>query len=313
MVILLMAAVGVALIASPSLFNTSDSRSDVLLAVGGSLLATALFSGIHVFFTNIEFLDLLSTKIEEEQQHGTQEMVRYLANADGSYMPSATYDPTDGNSSQFNADLTQSLGASHSYRFHGLTGYFVPMRLAAEQQSVEVLRVSIADPRDHAAIRFRVTQEMARSNPQGYADVVEAIRDKIRQCLVGLFEIRARCQTIEILITAEVSPDRFEIFDDEIYVTLFDPSSPIQREFPSSLRFGRDSVIYEIFRRRFDLQFSRAAKNSVISFLPEDGVPEFLAKVEALDIGLDSHRFEQCRGRFRTESAAFAVELQSLT
>lgn len=74
-----------------------------------------------------------------------------------------------------------------------------------------------------------------------------AIRTKIKRDValgtVGLFEACRKCAMVELILTPMPLLDRYEIFKDAIWVTLFsDPGQGMK--FPRTLRFPDSSVLY---------------------------------------------------------------------
>ncbi len=305
LVLVLMLALGLFMVAAPSLFETNQGATNILLALGTSLLASSLFSGMHIFFTNVDFVNYLTERMDQGQRQGLSQVVQYLGTSNPRYLPLATYAPADGQLSAFNVDLAVSLANARAYRFQGLTGYFVPLRLDTQDITLRSLRLSIADPRDQAAMRLRVAREMARTGKSSFDDVVAWVNGRILQCLVGLFEVRARCELIEILVTTEVSPDRFEIFDDDMYVTIFDPATSDRSEFPPSAKFHRDSFIYDVVLRRFDVQFSKSGASNIFRLLPETPKSTYIQQINDFGFALDAATFAAKTEQFRAERDAF--------
>jgi hypothetical protein len=194
-VLIVLTLAGVFLIIASSLLHSRPSTQSVLEAVGTGLLASSLVSGIFLFFTNQELVELLLERIGTLQASSTRQIVHYLAQTNPTYLPIAVYEPTDSLRTSFNRDLMASLHTSQTYRFPGMTGYFVPIRVAASETTLSLLRVRLTDTSDHAALRLRVTREMALGPSKDYATLVNNIKEQVRQCVVGLLEIRGRCQT----------------------------------------------------------------------------------------------------------------------
>jgi hypothetical protein len=292
-----MTVAGIFLILTPSLHRSSPSTQSILLALGTSLLASSLFSGVYLFFTNREFIELLAERMETLQAAGTQQIVQYLAQSNPTYLPIAVYEPTDREGAPFNRDLMASLRASKTYRFQGLTGYFVPIRLETAEASLSLLRVCLADTSDFAALRLRVTREMALGGKKDYASVVGKVKEQVMQCVVGLLEIRGRCQSIELSWVSEPTSDRYEIFDADLYITAFDSGSPIRSKHPRSLKFGQNSFIYDMGLRRFELLFSGTSPK-MITIRPEDSEELILERLQKVGLDIEPGLYKNCAERF---------------
>jgi hypothetical protein len=87
------------------------------------------------------------------------------------------------------------------------------------------------------ALRYRI-----------YPDLdLDGIRNQIRRDislgLIGLFEACHKCAIMELILTPIPLLDRYEIFRDAIWITLY--SDPGQgTKFPRTLRFSASSVMY---------------------------------------------------------------------
>ncbi len=288
---------GIFLILLPILIKTSAGTQAVLQALGTSLLASAVFSGVHIFFTNQEFIELMTERMDNLHKAGTQQIVSYLAQTNPTYLPLAVYDPTDGEGTAFNRDLTTSLGSSHTYRFQGMTGYFVPIRLEATKATLAQLRICLADASDQAALRLRVTREIARGASRDYASVIGQLKEQMRQCVVGLLEVRGRCQAIEIMWSTAPIGERYEIFDNDMYVTIFDSGPPIGAKYPRSLKFGRSSFMYDTTLRRFDLGFS-ATSPKLVAIRPEDSDELVLERLQKAGLDIDPKLYKTYAEQF---------------
>jgi len=282
-VLVIMTAAGIFLIIAPTFFKTTANTQSILLALGTGLLASSLFSGVYVFYTNQEFIELLSEQMGNIQALGMQKIVEYLAQTNPTYLPTAVYEPLDNEINPFNYDLNSTMRASRTYRFQGLTGFWVPIRLQATKTSLSLLRLCLADPAEHSTLRVRATRDVTLGLAKDYRSAVDDVNKKMVQCVVGLLEARARCQCIELSWVSEPSSDRYEIFDSDIYITPFDSAAP-STKYPRSLKFNRDSFVYDMILRRFDLQFTRS-NSKVITIRPED--PSELVLDELRKIGLD--------------------------
>jgi hypothetical protein len=291
-----MTVAGIFLIIAPILLDSSQDTRSVLQALGTSLFASALFSGVYLFFTNREFIELLAEQMEALQASGTRQIVQYLAQTNPTYLPMAVYEPTDNDSTPFSRDLMASLSASQTYRFQGLTGYWVPIRLETAKTTLSVLRVCLADTSDHAALRLRITREIALGPTKDYASVVANVKEQAIQGAVGLLEVRGRCQSIELSWTSEPTCDRYEIFDADVYITTFDSGTP-STKYPKSLKFGRNSFIYDMALRRFDLHFS-GTNTKMVTIRPEDSNELILEKLQKAGLNIDPNLYKECAERF---------------
>ena len=68
----------------------------------------------------------------------------------------------------------------------------MPIRVEVTKTTLSLLRVCLVDISDHAAVRLRVTREIALGAKKDYASVVEKLKDQVTQCVVGLLEVRGK-------------------------------------------------------------------------------------------------------------------------
>ena len=305
-VLVTMTAAGIFLILAPSLFKTSSNTQSILLALGTGLLASSLFSGVYVFYTNQEFIELLAEQMSDLQAAGMQQIVGYLSQANPTYLPLAVYEPTNNERSPFNRDLTASLRASRTYRFQGLTGYFVPIRLEATKTSLSLLKICLADTSENSALRLRVTREIALGVTRDYGSAVDQVKQKVTQCIVGLLEVRGRCQSIELSWISEASSDRYEIFDTETYITTFDSDAPITK-YPKSVKFSQTSFVYDMVLRRFDLHFSGTNPRMVV-IRPEDTNENVLQRLREAGLDIGESQYKECAQQFWQDVAKYSEQ-----
>lgn len=294
-----MTVAGVFLILAPNLFKISANTQSTLLALGTGLLASSLFSGVYVFYTNQDFVELLSEQMGNTQAVGMQKIVEYLAQTNPTYLPVAVYDPADDEMNQFNYDLNASIRSSRTYRFQGLTGSWVPIRLEATKTSLSLLRVCVSDPTDLSTLRVRATRDITLGLMKDYQSAVDDAKRKMIQCVVGLLECRARCQCIEMSLVSEPSSDRYEIFDSEIYITTFDNAAP-STKYPNSYKFNQASFLYDMIVRRFDLLFSRSSPK-VITIRPEDSRELILDELRKIGLDIEASQYGKCADQFWRE------------
>ena len=150
------------------------------------------------------------------------------------------------------------------------------------------------DPSDRNAISGRAAYLLR------YADGdYEAVRAELHQeiCigLVGLYLARSRCSRIDITIMARPPLDRVEIFDESVWVTLFSDAAGATTLYPRTLRFSRNSFIYDKERTEF-LQIANSRTGRHVVFQPDTSHQEFISM------------FEKITGAPLTEDAYSALE-----
>jgi hypothetical protein len=126
--------------------------------------------------------------------------------------------------------------------------------MASTSRNWEV-QVMIADPTDHGSLVSRARHVMLQKgiapSEQPSDEVYERLISDIEVGLVGLYLVRAKCTKIEIVAMQNPTTDRFEIFDDSIWITLFSSITGPAVTYPKTLRFGAESFVYKMERADF--------------------------------------------------------------
>lgn len=307
---------GVALI-SVILLAVASNEDDqaiasVEFAVASGLLVSAAFSALQVYFTNNEFVELVRTEIRAELDSLAKVVDSSVGRIHRNHVPTAAYRPADSLANAFNDDLTQHLTSTRTYRFRGLTGVYVAQRFRECRARVDQLRLIIADPRDSEALRFRLQYEM-NTILQGseYHEAVAAARAKTLKSLVGLFQVRHQCRELGVLFSREIPPDRIELFDEALFITLFDSGNTDGYEFPSSYQYSNQSVLYSIASREFDLQFSRQSGRPLIIFRADDTHEGLRAELATLGFDVTIEQIAEIARSFEDDAIEFGRRMRA--
>jgi hypothetical protein len=308
---------GIGLLSALLFFLASRERDQVIstveFAIASSLAASAIFSLLQLYFTRNEFVELLTAEARLENARVIKAVQDSISQISVRHIPLAHYEPTGSLKSEFNDDVTAALSATRNYWFRGLTGIHVSRRLRTSGTTLDSLKLILADPRDEAALNFRLRYEMAASAVEparDYALAIEQTRQKILQSVIGLYEIRLQCQVVEVLFSRSVPPDRTEIFDDTLFITLFDWNEQRGYEFPESYRFGSHSLMYSVARRDFDLQFTRAGTNKVLRIKAQDNFDVVEAHMRAFGYDIESNAV-RLRAAFSEQATEFGRQMRS--
>jgi hypothetical protein len=216
----------------------SGTWKEFLNAIATGLLVSAAFGIAQTLITNRVTTEMLRVSVIEE-------VSRSLAQASNAYYPTHEFAASTGPDPVFNSRLTQDLAHSFTYWFRGLSGRYAAARLAMNQNVSLQAHLILPDPMIAGTFEGRVDYAVRHGI---YPDLdINAIRDKVRRDIavgvVGLFEACHGCAMIELVLTPMPLLDRYEIFKDAIWVTLY--SDPGQgTKFPRTLRFPASSVMY---------------------------------------------------------------------
>jgi hypothetical protein len=211
---------------------------EFLNAIATGLLVSAAFGIAQALITSRVSSELLRASVVEE-------VSRSLAESNNAYYPTNEFPASTTPDSLFNARLTEDLGSSSTFWFRGLSGRYAAARLSFNQNVALQAHLILPDPRMPGTFEGRVNYALRY---QLYPDLdLEGIRGRVKHDIalgvVGLFEACHKCAIMELILTPIPLLDRYEIFRDAIWVTLY--SDPGQgTKFPRSLRFPSSSVMY---------------------------------------------------------------------
>jgi hypothetical protein len=110
--------------------------------------------------------------------------------------------------------------------------------------------------------------------------------------IAGAYLTRRRYDRIELGLTPIPHVDRVEICDDAVFVSRFSEDEDGGTRFPSTARFGRDSLMYQMFYRDCNsiLTSPYVRRMELSGDLSEDN---FLAKLDTMDISVTPERWTE--------------------
>jgi hypothetical protein len=298
---LLMALVSVGMLYAAA--RTHGTSNQVWLALGTSILATTIYSFFQVLLTRHQLDRFLRSSIRGELAEGQEAIRRQIAAGESQlvstyreihrqFVPNAQYPSLLTPGDRFNRDLNQSLRTSDHYTFRGVTGQYAVTRLALLHTVPSEFRLIIADPTKPAAVDSRVRRSAAN-----HVEVArQELLDGIYQALVGVCLIRHKFDHVQICLTADPHIERLEVTDDAIFLTRFsDVEDPASR-FPSTMRFARESLIYQIYSR----DCARLAASPYVTHfdLPKLGLGEYAQFLTEHAVPVSADRLESLRRTF---------------
>lgn len=216
----------------------SQTWKEFLNAVATGLLVSAAFGIAQTLITSKVTTDVLRTSIMEE-------VSRSLAHSSSAYYPTSEFSASSVPDPQFNIRLNQDLTKSSTFWFRGMSGRYTAARLALNQNVSLQAHLILPDPKVSGTLEGRIDYANRHQLYPGLDsdEIRERLQKDINLGIVGLFEASHRCAILEIILTPMPVLDRYEIFQDAIWVTLFsDPGRGTS--FPRTLRFSSKSVMY---------------------------------------------------------------------
>jgi hypothetical protein len=228
---------------------------------------------VQVILTTRQFNDFLSDSIKEDIQ---QSMTAAFRSRQSKYLPVNTYPGLDAPDPHFNSDLNACLSSSTRYLFRGLSARYAVARLAQLTRPPRDVKIIMADPTKPAAVDFRARHDAGSGDDRAFDEAKKKIIDGIHMAIAGAYLNRRKFNNIELVLTPIPHVDRVEICDSAIFVSQFSDEEA-NSKFPSSLQFGRESLIY---------QMSLQDCNSILSspYVARFGIPGSLGEVDFLQM-----------------------------
>jgi hypothetical protein len=216
----------------------SSTWKEFLNAVATGLLVSAAFGIAQALITSRVSTELLRASVVEEVSHS-------LAQANNAYYPANEFSASMTPDPLFNARLTQDLEKSSTFWFRGLSGRYAAARLSFNQNVSLQAHFILPDPKVAGTFEGRVDYAYRNKiySDLNIDDIRSTIRNDIAIGIVGMLEACRKCAMLELILTPMPLLDRYEIFRDAIWVTLYsDPGQGMT--FPRTLRFRASSVMY---------------------------------------------------------------------
>lgn len=307
---LLMAIVSIGMILGSA--RTHGGVSQFWLGLGAATIATTCYSFVQVLLTTSQFNTFLTTAIETDIQQalarGTAEAMETFRRMQAKYLPVATYPALDAPDPRFNRELNEAMSSSARYLFRGLSARYAVARLSLLQRPPRDVTLIIADPTTPSAVDFRARHDAADATDAAFDRAKQEILDGIYMSIAGAYITRRRYDRIEFGLTPIPHVDRVELCDDAVFITRFSEDEGARSRFPATLRFARDSLIYQMFYRDCSSVMTSSAVLHVV--LPGD-LPEedFLAKLDVAGISLSQERWEEMKLKFREFQARVSSQI----
>jgi len=236
-----------------------------------------------------------------------RELTDEYRSTNSEFFPTHVFEPTADPDPAFNKLMMADLQNTRQYLFRGFSARHAAARLLLASSLERELRVVIADPRDRNSINSRARYLQRQSTVEGsYAEIQAQLYEDVCTGLVGLYVARGRCTRIDVTVTSNPPADRFELFDDSIWVALFSQAGGASTPYPRTLRFQRSSFIYTMQHSEFvRICNSRTALHECI--YPDTDRDEFIAVFEKITgRRLTVKRLETLEDAFHTFRRDFA-------
>lgn len=247
-------------------FDHETSKAQQIGALGTGIAGSAVFALIISWLLDAEHDRFLQTQLSGQLETQQEAILSEFRKLNARYLPLRDYAPTqEYRGNRFNSDLTASLEASGSYTFRGASAKYVAPRVRRDGDRITRVRVVMIDPRSEEALSARAADRL--SNPKYAGRTLQQIKDGLREetfsSLVSLHGICNRVR-VEIGLSAAVSSVmRVEMFDSDVYVSIYNMDAGLRSHFPGTQRYSNESVVYMLQRLEGERVYDLCGKKLV--------------------------------------------------
>jgi hypothetical protein len=286
--------------------HTHGNASAFWLTLATGIVATSAYAAIAVFLTTRQFDAFLQTTIEQSVRANisiaTNELLSTIWQQNSTYLPTASYPPTNSPDPVFNRDLNSCFASSDRYIFQGVTARYSLARLASLDTTFDLVRIIVANPTepDSVVTRAKHAKHSAESslNDADLAHIRAELIDDIWMSIVGAFLFRRKCDRIEFCFLADPPIDRAEIFDTAMFLTRYSDPGSWGFQFPATNRFHRDSMPYQMLYKDCARLFT--SKYTVRLQIPREDDPKTLFRaLRKAGLDFDENQYERLQDEFR--------------
>ncbi len=251
---------------------------NLVVAIGTGTLVSSLVTFAQTLLTTRASQRVLVESLVEESRRAMRDLTDEYRSLNREFFPTHVFEPTAEPEPTFNRLLMADLQNTRQYLFRGFSARHAAARLLLTRTPERELRVIIADPRDRNSINSRA-RYLVRQGCGSYNEVEANLYEEICVGLVGLYVVRGRCTRIDVTVMSNPPVDRFELFDDAIWVSLFSDAGGATTPYPRTVRFLRSSFIYNMEHSEF-VRSAGARTALHVCLYPDTDRDEFLALFE---------------------------------
>ncbi|MES9541660.1 hypothetical protein [Actinomadura sp. NPDC000600] len=302
-----------ALLALVLIFLDDSTTTRVKLAqIGTGLAASIMFAVIYTVLGNREYAELIRKEIATQLVDHHVTMLEQITQLNELFLPRSIYPPAAGFDQRFNRDLISDICSSREYIVRSTSAKYVPARIRHCDHNLEVVRVLMVDPRDRLAIEARAQDRRKRPEEAGrdLSSIKHQIKSEILSSVVALFDSREHCE-VEVGVVAGTSALRIELVDDAIYTALYRSPESLRSMHPETVRYGKSSQLYEIFKDecRRQLRWAQPIKR----FTSGDDDDVLLAYLAGIGFSaLESADLARIREDYEKFIANYATEIKKI-
>jgi hypothetical protein len=255
----------------------------VVTAIGTGALVSALVATVQTLLNATTSRRVLVDSLVEESRQAMCALTDEYRAMNREFFPTHVFEPTTDPDPAFDKLMMADLQNTRQYLFRGFSGRHAAVRLLLAGSVERELQVIIVDPRDRKSINSRARYLLRQGNGAagGYAEIQARLYEEICIGLVGLYAARGRCTRIDVTVTSSPPVDRFELFDDSIWVALFSDATGASMPYPRTMRFLSSSFVYVMQRSEF-VRISNSRTCLHLSLYPDTDRDEFIALFEKI-------------------------------
>lgn len=227
------------LVAIGLLWLSSKTHGDVRTSL--QAFATGVFVSVSFGFVQSAFTGHITVDILR------QDLLTSLEAVYKSFLPTREFPGSEKPNDEFNKLLDDDLSGSSLYWFRGVSARFTADRLIRNKNRNLQVKLILPDLTVDGSLSARATYLMQNQIGEGasgnHDETVASIRRTVEVGIVGLIEARLHCASIELILVANPSLDRIEVFADAVWITLFS-SAEAGQTYPPAVRLRKDSALY---------------------------------------------------------------------
>ena len=291
------------------------SYKDVFIAVSTSLFSSLIFALVYSSVVESHHLnavnDQLSKSVEQavdQMTHLQQDSMQKITDStlakieeiERSFyheisqhfrelIPTESFRPTNQPDQRFNDVLNGALTTSRQYLFKGVTGRYIPSRLAKMEHHNLNCKILLVNPLLQDLLRLYVRDRFGTNlSNEEVAQRVQNVKKEIYMTVVDLFD-QAHKISLDLRIYEGPIFYRTEIFDEQIFISYF--TAKTSTAFPMTYLYENKSFFYDAFLTDFNQTFELSSVSAI--FNSRSTEPDLLAFLTK--IGCDTNEVPQLR------------------
>jgi hypothetical protein len=147
-------------------------------------------------------------------------------------------------------------------------------------------------------VNSRARHDAADTSEEAFLKARDNIIDNIYMSIAGAYLNRRTFDHIKFGFTSIPEVDRVELCDTAVFIEQFSEDGAHKTQFPQTLRFGKDSVMYRMLSQGCNSVLASPYVNSLE--LPGDLLEtDLLAKLDALGMTISPEKWDAMKSQFR--------------